>query len=403
MKRLGILVGIAGLNAACGLAGKTGAMVGALAEKLRRVRPIRVPAAHLAAAAIVSTILTGGCGGSTTSAPTTSPTSRVKPTPTPTPSRTPTPKPSPTQTPTPTPKPSPSATPTPAVTGHLFVANGSSVERFKIVGGIPKAPPDLIYGAAMPIALDSVGDLFATSPSHSAILVFPPGSTTPTRTLNLVLRNAVNIAATCLLVGPFGDLYVGYSADFTVRSGRPPESGVLIYAAGASGESRPLQRIIVGRGGAQGTVSGLVLDSRKELIVAVFGILPTNAVYAYSSPTKRPKRIRTLTGPAAMWPVGLALDSSEELYIDNLDPQNVSHSFIAALPVTASGSPQPDRQITIAGAKSLGFGITTSAGILFAPDSVGNAVYEAYATRNGQQSPISTLPFTSPTDVKLGQ
>ena len=76
---------------------------------------------------------------------------------------------------------------------------------------------------------------------------------------------------------------------------------------------------------------------------------------------------------------------------------------VAAFPVTASGSPSPDRFISYSGASgSPGIGIATSSGILFITDVGSNGVYEVYSTVNGTQTPISKLPVPAPEDVKVG-
>jgi hypothetical protein len=111
-----------------------------------------------------------------------------------------------------------------------------------------------------------------------------------------------------------------------------------------------------------------------------------------------------LTGSGIVFASGLALDSSDEMYVDNPtdSPYNLASSFIAAYPASASGSPPPDREITVQGAQ-FGFGIAVSPlNLLYVPDPVNNAVYELHSQRNGLQKPISVLSVSSPYDVKLG-
>jgi hypothetical protein len=211
----------------------------------------------------------------------------------------------------------------------------------------------------------------------------------------------VVIGAFSLLVGTFGTTYVGYRAVFSVRSGRPPECGVLVYAAGASGNAGPLERIIIGRGGNAGFVTGLALDSHGELLVSA--LTSTNAILVYASPDRHPTIVRTITGPAALKPEGLWINPFGELYVDNISSPNPGASYVAALPASAGGQPTPDREISVVSQKSLGEAIVTGAGILFVPDSLANAVYEVYAAKGGQQTPIFTLSTSSPSDVKLGK
>jgi hypothetical protein len=110
-----------------------------------------------------------------------------------------------------------------------------------------------------------------------------------------------------------------------------------------------------------------------------------------------------LTGPGIVSPGGLAVDASDELYVDNAGQG--TNSFIAAYPATANGSPKPDRKIKVSGAQSFGNAIAVAASRLIIPDNYANAVYAVRATRKGVQTPIWTLSLPSgfsPQDVKLG-
>jgi hypothetical protein len=313
------------------------------------------------------------------------------------------------------------------VPGHLYVAGaaGSNVERFSISDGKPTLPPDLTYsGVGAPIVITSTGHaLYATS--ASTITEFRNGSTKPVLTLNVsppCNSNCYGGAISSLLVDPEGHLFVGYeySEKFCHKY-----YGCLttiyfvtyVYAAGASGNAQPSVSISAGScnqtkiSQCAGAVSGLSLDAEGELLTSFWESTwfrkvwtTSSAVYAYSSPTSYPKLVRTLTGSGVGFASGLAVDRSDEMYVDNPTdpPVNTSNSFIAAYPASANGSPPPDREISVPGAQ-FGFGIAVSPlHLLYVPDPVNNVVYELRSSRDGQQKPISVLQVSRPEDVKLG-
>ena len=87
----------------------------------------------------------------------------------------------------------------------------------------------------------------------------------------------------------------------------------------------------------------------------------TSAVYAYASPVNNSTLLRTLTGSGIVFASALAVDSSDEVYVDNptTAPLYTGPSFISAYPATAKGNPPPDREIGVKGAQ-FGTGIAVS-------------------------------------------
>jgi hypothetical protein len=252
--------------------------------------------------------------------------------------------------------------------------------------------------------LDSSNRLFATALSATTVYVFPQDSTKPTRSLNVQIGGAHPAIVESLQVDAKGFLYVGYLAIFTTpHHGSIYDWGVLVYAPGAGGNVAPVQQILIGYRNSPGHVFGLALDAQGNLLassVAANG--GVDAVWTYGSPTTNPRLLRTLGGSGVSLPFGLAIDASDELFVVNGTPGSAGPGFIAAFPATATGNPSPDRQITIAGARTIGYGMTTASGVLFATDPAAGAVYEVDATTGGLQTPIATLSVSSPSDVKLG-
>jgi hypothetical protein len=317
--------------------------------------------------------------------------------------------------------------------GHLYVAgvNGSSpyVARFRMSHGVPESTPDRTYsGVGWPIAVDYSGYLYATSasgPSGSFVIsVYPPHSNKPVRTLNVQCYSpscgsgGPSVSGVfSLLVDSQGYLYVGPQllsgggGDSRLRlptraaSRVSPLNGgawfVYVYAPGSSGNDAPLQAISIGSCGgpfgcSPGAPTGLALDAQANLHVSddYYG---QNDVQSIALPVTNPTLIADLTGVLNPW--GLAVDASNELYVEN---PNGTDSFIAAYPATANGDPVPDWEFTIAGALSFGNGIAAAAGRLFVTDPSGNAVYEVRADKNVRQKPLSVLSVPAPLDAKLG-
>ncbi|MBV8636984.1 MAG: hypothetical protein JO322_02805 [Candidatus Eremiobacteraeota bacterium] len=289
---------------------------------------------------------------------------------------------------------------TPVLTGHLYVANASQVQRFAISGGEPRSSPDLTYaGVSAPIALDASNDLYATRGLR--IYVYPPGSTTPARSLHIARTTLGGVRS--LAIDRQRHLYVNL-----IFRGIGPvvdTKAVLVYAANASGNAKPINEIIYDRCSRSFSCilddndeGGMAIDESGELLVA--STINQNAVRTYASPATQSLLLRTLMGNGVLDPNGVAVDTSDELFVNN---PNGTSSFVAVFPATASGSAFPLREISVFGAKSFGRGIATAAGRLFVTDPLANAVYEVPSLTGGQQTPTDKLSVISPVDVKLGR
>lgn len=303
------------------------------------------------------------------------------------------------------------------LSGHLYVADAAGVQRFPIVNGVPRTTPDLTYtGVTAPIALDSFNHLYATN--GLTVNVYQPGSIRLVRTVHVVSPGSagidINIAILTgirsLAVDAVGHLYVALGVRYCIAgsvgcSGPVFAKAAFSYAANAGGTPKPRFFVIVQCLGAGSTTcfsktladyGGFAVAANGDLLAAstLFG----TRIYTIASPFLQPSTIRILSESALLHPNGLAIDTSGELYVDN---PNGSSSFVSAYPVTASGTPAPNRKILIAGATGFGRGITTGASRLFVPDASGFA-YEVSSLIGGTQKPIFRFAVKSPSDVKLG-
>jgi hypothetical protein len=308
--------------------------------------------------------------------------------------------------------------------GHLYVAASGTyssaglVERFRIAHGVPEPKPDRTYpGVGAPIAVDSAGYLYATLNGSfgslcagypgAFVVVYPPHSNKSVRMLTVSCTSPVGngAAVTSLFADSHGYLYVGVAG----FNGQALSWYVNVYSPGASGYEPSVQQIDYGScnsvgGGCEG-MAGLAGDLQGNLHVSVSSGNPhpkTPSVLSFASPTTDPTQIADLTGSGIVAPLGLAIDTSNELYVDNSDGTS---SFVSAYRAKANGNLAPDREISVVGEQWFGIGIATGAGRLIIPDSNANVVYAVHARKNGVQSPIWTLslsPGFSPLDVKLG-
>ena len=316
--------------------------------------------------------------------------------------------------------------------GHLYVASsGGVMERFRIVHGVPQSTPDRTYSGGAPIAVDSHGYLYASKlgiqglcggglfSEGVTIVVYAPHShsTSPVRTLNLSGGSDEDLGIGSLFADGQGYVYVGVAVTNTETGMGAFSYGVNVFSPGASGCDGPVQTFDSGRcnnsrfpvvpaahreTGCPGYgLTGLAMDAQANLHVS--NNLSTNSVLSFESPVTDPTQIADLTGPGIVSPSGLAVDASDELYVDNAG-QGTS-SFVAAYRAKANGSPPPDREISVTGEQSFGNGIAIAAGQLIIPDPTANVVYAVRARKNGVQTPIWTLALSSgfsPQDVKLG-
>lgn len=308
---------------------------------------------------------------------------------------------------------------------HLYVAasgtysSAGPVERFRMADGVPESKPDRTYpGVGAPIAVDSVGYLYATLNGNfgslcsgypgAFIFVYSPHSNKPVRMLAVSCTSPIGDGAsvTSLFVDAHGYVYVGVAG---FRQSQYASWYVNVYSPGASGYESPVQQIDYGScntvaGGCEG-IAGLATDLQGDLHVSVSTGNPhpkTPSVLSFASPTTDPTQIADLTGSGIAEPSGLAIDTSNEMYVDNSEGTS---SFVSAYRAKANGSPPPDREITVVGEQWFGRGIATGAGSLIIPDQNANVVYAVRAWKNGAQTPLWTLslpPGFSPLDVKLG-
>ena len=188
-----------------------------------------------------------------------------------------------------------------------------------------------------------------------------------------------------------------------------------IYAPGALGNAAPVSIFKIGSCESHGigacissSSPGLALDSQGDLRTSYWAIQnfsrKTAEIGDWASPISGPVSLGDLTGSGAAFPNGLTVDSTDELYVDNPsnDTLNPGRPFIAAFPAGAIGHQSPDRVLEIKGAQSFGTGIDVSSiGLLYIPDTKGNALYVMRSSDSGVKKPLGKLSVPLPLDAKV--
>jgi hypothetical protein len=293
---------------------------------------------------------------------------------------------------------------------HLYVSvapasdpNYTSVERFRLVNGIPRSKPDRIYSGGQGmldiIAVSSDGTLYATGLFSESLTVyaFDGGNTKPDRTIQVPYPHhcgsfssrATEISA--LATDPQGNLFVGIltfdqEASRRVAATVSPEAsvhapcnGVAIFAPNAKGQAKPIQSIDLGR---LGWVNSLAVDTKDNLYV---GDYPTN-ILEYANAVQGPKEIRLLHAHSADWVSALATDAAGDIFIANTNYQS------AVIDRYAPGASQgPNNEIQLSGS---GFHTLQSIAVrgrdLYAQDQI-SSIDLYHARKNGPQSPFYSL------------
>lgn len=312
----------------------------------------------------------------------------------------------------------------------LYVADGNGIERFALSNGIPKPPADLtIAGVGAPIATGPPhGSVFATS--GTTIYEYARGSNKVGTTLKVTAGyyychyswSCPSLGVGALLVDSLGYLYVAYGYDYKTyhKYGNITifEWDAQIYAPGASGNAMPVSDFEIGNClsrfdeyCAGSAFSGLALDANGDLRSSYWNDMkchscsPVRAIEDEKDPTSSPQYLGGLKGSGIAFPNGLAVDTNDELYVDNPSNTDLNSGkpFIAAYPAAATGYRSPDRVLKVKGAQSFGAGIAVSStGLLYIPDTTANAVYVVRSSGNGLHRPLATLSAPKPTDAKLG-
>src|ERR1039458_4439575 len=242
------------------------------------------------------------------------------------------------------------------------------------------------------IALDSSGNIYVADESASSVYVYPPVASStglpdeaPTATIS---------GSDTGLISPYGialDSTTGniYVADALATS-------VFVYPALASSTGLPNEVPLVTITGGKTGLSypqGIALDSSDEIYVA-----DTSSVFVYPAGSKGniapgPATISTTMTTGLGWPQGVALDSSGKIYVadDGLGASGPGSVFVYPAGSKANAAPTA----TISGSNTglsypQGIALDSSRNIYLA-DEGAVSVFVYSAGSNGNVAPTTTI------------
>jgi hypothetical protein len=169
---------------------------------------------------------------------------------------------------------------------------------------------------------------------------------------------------------------------------------VYLYPAGASGNASTIGALAVEYNLHYGTSStytpGIGIDAEGEILVSsIMGW--SRDVFSYTSLTATRR-----TAVAGGNPFGLALDASNDLYVD--DPSG----SVSVYHRSSTGTWALTRTTGVIGTSSFGTGIATSSNRLFVPNPSAGMVYEINSLVAGPQHPTATVNVAGAEDVRVG-
>lgn len=298
---------------------------------------------------------------------------------------------------------------------HLYVAvetstQYQSVERFRLVKGIPQSTPDRVYeGYGELTAVGGDGTLYAFG-SGGVIYAFPPGSDKPARSIEV--GNPTHCGGSssqeteipALASDSQGYLFAAiYTYDGGLRAhrrsmgpadGSVPCNGVVVFAPGANGNPKPVQTISLGK---RAIVTGIAVDSQDDLYVGE----SRNTVAEYANSVTAPHRTRVFRTVKPVDVTSVATDGAGNVFISYVS-QSYKGGFIDRYAPTAKSKAPPSSEIRLTGS-GLHFlrSIAAFRRVLYNVDGF-DSVDLYHARQNGDQSPFYSLPASGVSSVSVG-
>jgi len=228
----------------------------------------------------------------------------------------------------------------------------------------------IIYAGAtrsgLTLIAASPASIFVANPNSAALSVYPSGS----------FGNVLSQVTNPELVNPGA---IALDSAGNIYAANPGVNAITVYAAGASGAPNPVA-MITGSNTGLDYPTGVALDSSGNLYVANAGssLGNTDSITVFppnSNGNVTPTAVITGANTGLNLPLGLALDSSGNIYVANEGSQNGGADSITVYPPNSNGNVTPTATIT--GGNT---GLSTPVGI--ALDSSAN-IYVAEEDYNG--------------------
>jgi hypothetical protein len=291
----------------------------------------------------------------------------------------------------------------PNIVTYLYVGT-NVVSRYRVIDGVPAQRPDLTYaGVTGPLAVDSMGDLYAAARDvYITVNVYPRGSNTPLRSYMVDLGGfPTNIGITGLGVDASGRSYLAFfssSSDAQPLSNGHPVPNctaycVLAYGARAHGFPRPLSVISDSVAFVDSLALGPTGTLYGDQFIQGFSCPTQPNITVIADPSTKPKVLGSMSGPYLNSPYGLAADSLGKLYVVTgacLSPRPPRVDVFAA---TALGQVRPERQIFAPKGSAWGGPLAVDDHYVYVAGKPGVIVYDKLA--HGTAVPVGTLTLPS--------
>jgi len=303
--------------------------------------------------------------------------------------------------------------------GHLYVAvttatHYPSIERFRIVHGLPESTPDRVYegyGGLIAAAGDGTLYAFGNVASGGDIYAFGPRGTKPVRKLEIPSPGRCGVSSgeeteiSALAADARGYLF---AAIYTYAGGLPPRThgaipaksggvpcnGVAVFAPGAHGKVSPVQTIPLGQ---HAVVTGIAVDPRDELYITE----DSYTIAEFTNAVTDPRRSRVFHTKAPAHVSSVATDDAGDVFISNVN-YGYKTGWIDRYSPGAKAKGPPTSQIRFQGS-NLHFLVSIAVGrrVLYDVDDF-TSVDLYHALQNRSQSPFYSLAANDVSAVAIG-
>jgi len=305
----------------------------------------------------------------------------------------------------------------PRSTGHLWISVSTSthypsIERFKLVNGVPQATPDLVYngfGGLLAVAGD--GTLYASAPNYgNGVVAFPPNADQPNRTITIPEHRVCNRGSggysevSSLAADAGGYLFAGiYTTGTDAPSSGSRNRGkhksprlcedVAVYSPKANGEAVPIQLIHFPK---PHWLMGLAVDASDNLFVDD----STYEVDEFANALVKPNKTRVFKGGDVGYAHSIATDGAGNLYIASTDASYKTGRIERYAP-DADGSGPPTSAIVLPSGVYLLEAIAERGRVVYV-DAQDKGVDLYHAHKNGNQSPFHSFAASNVISMATG-
>jgi hypothetical protein len=307
------------------------------------------------------------------------------------------------------------ATP-PRSTGHLWLSVATSthypsIERFKLIDGVPQSSPDAVYGGyGGNIAVAGDGTLYTDSHEYAGgVFAFSPGSSQPNREITIPALHSCDRGSggsaeiSTIAADAAGYLFVGIYTTGTLSHpegykdrGAPKYprlcEDVAVYSPTANGRAVPIQLIHFPQ---PHLMQSLAVDTADNLFVDDSG----SEVDEFANATTNPQKTRVFSAYISN-AHSIATDAKGNLYIASTD-FGYKNGRVERYAPNADGSGPPTSTVALPTGVHLLEAIAERGRVLYV-DDVNTGVDLYHPRRNGSQSPFYSLTASNVISVATG-